>query len=423
VVQQRTPSQSWTRAFSKHSIAILLAGLATSFTGCAEPTVFHRNPVNVLPMNSLQRGWFVDLDQSNDPIVKIDVRDRLVYVYLQSKTVIGFDRKAGTLKMTMEVHSPALRLQPLVELKNHIVFPNTTSLEVFTAEGFFEKEIHLSRPLRSDASGEGEVMYFGSVGPNGGLVEAFDISQPYTLQKWEFLTRDTAAVTAGTATYGGVTYSASQNGEIDAVTAEMQQLWDIDNGEFQAGPVTADLKVDESGLYIASKDTKLSCVNRSTGKLKWQYFAGTPLTESPVTTSDSVYQIVPGLGLVALDKLTGAFNRTPRWVNPTATQFLAQDEKFAYLADPRPTADDKGEVGYAIIAVDKQTGKQAFESDHKDFSVFGTNRKDSTIYAGFPGGKFFAITPVLKAGQIGEMVMAPAPAPVVVLDYPPENNQ
>jgi hypothetical protein len=267
------------------------------------------------------------------------------------------------------------------------------------------------------------VIYFGSVGPHGGLVEAFDVGAPYTLQKWEFLTNDGAAVTAGTAVYNGVIYSADEHGEIDAVSSERQQLWDTENGEFQTGPVAADLKVDESGLYIASKDSKLSCVNRATGKLKWQFFAGTPLAESPVTTNDTVYQYVPGQGMAALDKISGAFNRSPRWIYPTATQFLAQDEKYAYLADPRYPADEKEQSGFAIIAVDKQTGKEAFESEHKDFSIFGTNHKDSTIYGGFPDGKFFAITPVLKPGQIGELVMAPAPAQLVAADYRHENDE
>ncbi len=383
--------------------------------GCAEPASFHRNAVAVMPMDCLERSWYVDLELARDPVVKIDVRDKLVYVYTQSKEVIGFDRKAGTLQLTMHVRSPDLRLLPLVELKDYLVFPNATSLEVFDSKGFFDKSIPLPRPLRGDASGDKDSVYFGSVGPNGGLVEAYNVARPYGPQEWEFLTRDKGDVTAGTATYGGVVYSGSVGGEVDAVTAERNQLWDTDHGEFLvAGPITADLKADEFGLYIASKDSKLYCINRNNGKLKWQYFAGTPLTESPVTTADSVYIMVPHAGLAALDKITGKYNRLPRWIHPTATQFLAQDDRYAYLADPRPTADDKGQPGYAIIAVDKQTMKLAFESDHKDFAVFGTNRRDSTIYAATADGKFFAIKPVLKAGQIGELVMsqmiAPAPA-------------
>ncbi len=409
MVQQRTPRQSWSKILPKATLALLLAALsAGSVGGCSEPVPFHRNPVAILPPGSLTREWFVDLQLTKDPIVNIDVRDKLVYVYTQSKEVIGFDRQAGTLKMTMQVNNPGPRLRPLVELKDRIVFPNPTSIEVFDGEGYFEKSIPLNVPLRSNASGDGETIYFGSVGPHGGLVESYDVSQPYAPQRWEFLTRDTGDVTAGTADYGGVVYSGSQLGEVDAVTSERNQIWDTDHGNFLvSGPITADLVVDESGVYVASNDTKLYCIDRRIGKLKWQYFSGQPLIDAPVTTPDSVYQYVPRKGLVALDKLSGPFNRTPRWIHPTATQFLAQDEKYAYLADPRPTADDKGHTGYAIIAVDKQTMKYAFESDHKDFSIFGTNRKDSLIYAGFPDGKFFAIRPVIKAGKIGELVMVP----------------
>jgi hypothetical protein len=416
VVQQRTPRRSGIslKAYPKWGFAILMAGI---LGGCAEPPVFHRNSVAILPAGSLSREWFVDLHLTDDPIVKIDVRDKLVYVYTTSKEVLGFDRKAGTLKMTMHVSSPSSRLQPLVELKDRIVFPNAISIEVFDDKGFFEKSIPLNVPLRSNASGDNETIYFGSVGPHGGLVEAYDVSQPYAPQQWEFMTRDTADVTAGTADYGGIVYSGSQEGEVNAVTSERNQIWDTDHGNFLvSGPITADLVVDESGVYVASNDTKLYCIDRRTGKLKWQYFAGQPLTESPVTTSDTVYQYVPHKGLAALDKLSGPFNRTPRWIHPTATQFLAQDEKYAYLADPRPSADDKGAPGYAIIAVDKQTMKFAFESDHKDFTVLGTNRKDSLIYAAFADGKFYAIHPVLKAGQIGELVMVPVQPEVAAAD-------
>jgi outer membrane protein assembly factor BamB len=307
----------------------------------------------------------------------------------------------------MHVRSPSIRLMPLVELKNHLVFPSATALEVYDNTGAFEQSIKLERPLRSNVSGDGDMIFFGSAGPHGGLVEGYDVSVPYAPQKWEFLTYDGADVTSGTAVYSGVVYSGSEKGEIDAVTVQRAQIWDTDHGNFLVyGPIFADLVADEAGLYVASRDYSLYCVNRTTGKLKWQYFTGAPLSDAPVTTSDSVYQMVPGKGLAAVDKILGPFNRTPRWIHPTASQFLSQDEKYVYLADPRGESEISKRTQYAIIAVDKLTMKLAFESDHKDFTVFGTNRKDGTIFAGYDDGKIFAIKPVLKAGQIGELVMS-----------------
>jgi len=394
---QRSPIRPTMKTISKCSLAIVILGLIGA---CTEIVPFKHNAVSVLPMGSLQRAWFVDLDTKTDPVVKIDVRDKLVYVYTQAKRVICYDRKAGTPQFTVQVNSPDINMRPLVELKDRLVFPNATTLEVYDNKGVFDKSIPLDKPLQSNAAGDNEMVYFGTAGPHGGLVEAYDVSAPYAPQRWEFLTHDGENVSAGVTVYGGVIYSGSEGGEVDAVSAQRSQIWDTDHGNFLVyGPITADLKTDEAGLYVASRDTNLYCVNRTTGKLKWQYFAGAPLTDAPITTSDTVYQYVPGKGLAALDKITGAFNRSPRWVHPTATQFLAQDDKYAYLADPRAN-------GFAVIAVDKQTAKLAFESDHKDFTVLGTNHgKDDLIYAGYIDGKIFALQPVLKAGEIGELVM------------------
>ncbi len=382
---------------------MVLIGLSGA---CSEPMQFKHNPVSSLPMGSLQSSWFVDLQLKNDPIVRLDVRDKTVYAYTAGKRVIGFDRKAGTLQLSMTVKSPDVTLLPLVELKDHLVFPNATSLEVYDTKGIYERSIPLERPLRGNASGEGNLIFFGSAGPHGGLVEAYDISVPYAPQKWEYLTYDGADVTAGTAVYSGVVYSGSEAGEIDAVSVARAQIWDTDHHNFKVyGSIMADLRTDETGLFVASRDYNLYCINRATGKLKWQYFSGSPLGEAPVTTIDTVYQYVPGKGLAALDKILGPFNRTPRWIHPTATQFLSQDSKYAYLADPRPDPENSSHTVYAIIAVDKQTMKPAFESDHKDFTVFGTNHKDGTIYAGYDDGKIYAIKAVLKPGEIGELVM------------------
>jgi outer membrane protein assembly factor BamB len=389
-------------------LALAVAGV----DGCEHVTPPPPPFIGVLPQGSFERGdWTVDLDLAKgDYITRVDVRDKLVYVYTSSKMVVAYDRKAGTRKFGMQVPSPVDTLLPLVELPDMIVFPNSTELEVFDKQGQFQRSVPLPSPLRSDAVGEKSSIYFGAAGARGGLVEAYDLSRPYAPQQWEYLTRDTKAVTAGPAVSDGIVYSGSDGGEVDAVATENRaQVWDTDHGEFlAAGPITADLQIDDSGLYVASHDSKMYCINKTTGKLRWQYFAGEPLYDAPILTSDTVYQYVQGKGLAALDKNTGAYDRRPRWIHPTATQFLSQDEKFVYLLDPRSDSNnpDAPPANY-IIAVDKQTGVKQFESRRSDFTVFGTNRKDSTIFAAFGDGRVMTIKPVLKAGVIGELVMVP----------------
>ncbi len=412
-----TPSTKKTNLKNLAIIGALTMAVA-GLTGCGGPPPPEAKPyIGVLPQGSFERGWSADLALAKgDYVTRVDVREQLVYVYTFSKRVSALDRKAGTLKFNIDVKSPVKALLPLVELKNMIVFPNSTALEVYDGRGMYVKSVPMPSPLRSNAAGEGTTLFFGAAGDRGGLVEAYDLARPYAPQKWEYLTRDTSPVTAAPAVSTGILYSGSNEGEIDAVsTNNRAQVWDTEHGAFLAsGAITADLQVDDSGLYISSRDSKMYCVNKTTGKLKWQYFAGAPLRDSAVLTSDTVYQYVPGLGLAAIDKNTGAYDRTPRWVHPTAKQFLSQDDKYAYLLDPRADSDQPELTPQnVIIAVDKQTGVQAFESKRSDFASFGTNRKDNTIFAGFADGRVITIRPVLKAGAIGELVMAPSPVGLV----------
>jgi outer membrane protein assembly factor BamB len=227
--------------------------------------------------------------------------------------------------------------------------------------------------------------------------------------------------------YGEIIYSGDDRGEVDAVSAARLQVWDTDHGVFLTkGAITADLRVDDSGLYVACTDTKLYCINRTTGKLKWQYFAGGQLSSSPVLTADTVYQMTPNLGLVALDKAavpeknaqatpTTAYDRVPKWTCREAEQFLSQDARYTYVAEGRanPMGPELPRQQW-VVALDRQTGKPAYESEHHDFAIFGTNPRDGLIYVGFADGKLMALAPVLRAGQIGEMVMVPVSPPVTV---------
>ena len=79
----------------------------------------------------------------------------------------------------------------------------------------------------------------------------------------------------------------------------------------------------------------------------------------------------------------------------------------------RPDPAHPGASTRTIVALDKQTGKKAFESDHHDFACLGINPRDGLIYVAFAGGKIMALQPVLRAGQIGELVRATPPAPTL----------
>ena len=412
----------------KLAAAALIAAVITS-AGCGtEPTPFRENPVGVLKQNSLSRNWFVDLNLSGagHQVMTLDVRQKLLLVVTADKHVTAIDRRTGVVQYTLAVNSPDLQLQPAVELEGLLVFPNATNLQVFDDHGRFLKTVPVPTPVRSHVAAEsneapgtnrGTTVYFGASGNgNGGLVEAYDVSRTSAYQKWEYITHTQGSIVAAPVVFGDIIYTGDDRGEVDAVNTSRIQTWDTDHGVFlTGGAITADLRADESGLYVASNDTKLSCINRTTGKLKWQFFAGAPLGDAPVLTPDTVYLMTPNHGLVAIDKTAGAYNRAMRWSCPEAEQFLAQDAKFTYVAESRPNPNSELPRERFVVALDKQTGRPAFESDHHDFSVFGTNPRDNLVYVGFADGKLMALEPVLRAGQIGELVMVPVKREAVAM--------
>ena len=396
-----------------HSLArsIPLFFLALLFAGCAKPVRYIPNETAALPAGSFARlsNGLVDLQLTpDDSLTRIDVREKSIYIFTARKQVTSLDRKAFKTNFITTVNTPGDRLLPPVELADKIVFPTSISMELFDYTGKFLRSVSLSAPLRSGAAGRGERIYFGADDPQGGRVMALDLSHTYNIYTWQLLTPG-GAITSAPVLYNSILFVGTENGDVYAVNEDSSHVWAIESGIFQtAGPIIADLKANDSGLYVASKDEKLYCINLLTGKLLWQFFAGAPLESAPVPFKDVVYQAIPGLGLAAIPAGNSApYIRSAKWIYPTATRFLSQDEKYAYMIEPWQDPTDEKKTGNTIIAVDKETGHKAFQSAHTDFNVFGTNVWDSTIYAGYSSGQVLAITPVLKAGQIGELVLAP----------------
>src|SRR5262249_36739134 len=150
----------------------------------------------------------------------------------------------------------------------------------------------------------------------------------------------------------------------------------------------------EFGVYVASTDSKLYCLDRASGKIKWQYFGGAPLRTAPVVIGETVYQAVPGVGVAAIDKTTGDYDRKPRWLVRGTTQFLSEDANNAYLR----TNDN------LIVAVNKKTGEQKFHSTRQDLRLFATSeRNDGIVFTAAINGDVYAIRPALKAGTVGEL--------------------
>ena len=375
-----------------------------------------------LPLQSFSRQWGTDQQLRGDAMKSLHVREKSVFAYTRQGKVASLGRESGTIEYWVTVKGGSTALHPPVVMEerlsfrrpiraakhqeearweavdaNPVVFPSVTTLEVYNrVDGQFVTSVNLQSAVRTDAVGRGGILYLGAAYRNGSRGAAIDITQPYSPVRWEVMF-PRGNISAAPVLRGSEVYFAGEDGSVIAVSAaDRTPVWTLPGNAFKTGAaVVADLAADDETVYVASTDSKLYALNRNTGRIRWQYFAATALRDGPSVTSDTVYQFIPGVGLVALAKATGEFNRQPIWVAKDCTQFLAQDDRNAYL---------RRRDG-AIVARDKKTGEVHFTSNQR-FGVFATNtlKEDGMIYASTKAGRVLSIRPILKPGMVGEVV-------------------
>ena len=366
-----------------------------------------------LPLQTFARQWATDLALRGDTLDELHVRPDTIYAYTDRGRVVSLARDSGALQFSRLIkgggtllHEPVvvddkmtLPSEPDPTTAVPVIFPTATTLEILDkGTGRFVRSVNVDFTIRSDAVGRGAMVYVGGAYRRSSRAAALDIRQPYVAVQWELMTPG-GAISAKPGLWEDAVYFGGEDGSVYAVSAAAREpIWPLPGGVFRTGgPIVADLVVDADSVYVASTDNKLYALNRNSGRIQWQYYAGAALRTGPTVTSDTVYQYVPGTGLVAIDKSAGQPIRQPRWVADDATQLLSVDERNAYV---RTRAN-------RIAAHDKKTGQRLFTSQRRDLAVFGTNvaKEDGIIYAATKRGRVIAVRPVLKPGTVGEVVM------------------
>jgi len=375
-------------------IGTLAGALMTGAAGCGNK----KEPAPVPKVTPLQPGsftpaWHANLELRNDRLTELHVREDMIFAYARDHVAYGIGRSGGALLFINPIKASGGVLRPPVVLEEQIVFPTGASFEIYNKTGHHERSIRLEYATRSPAANFDSTLFVGLDYPQGGRAAAIDVTKAYSPTRWELLT--SGGVSARPAVYEKSVFIGGEDGRIYAVAPDRTPIWPLEGGVYlTSGRIVADVQADETGVYVASTDSKLYSVNRLNGKTQWQYYGGAALNTPPELTETTVYQYVRGRGVVAIDKVSKQFNREARWQVKNATQFLAEDDANTYLR----RRDN------SIVAVDRATGKEKFHS-RGAFDVFASNTGDDTIYAARKDGQVFAIKPVTKAGSVGEVVM------------------
>jgi outer membrane protein assembly factor BamB len=352
-------------------------------------------PIVSLPAGSFTRQWSASLDlPATENLQRLWLRRDLVLARTDQNDAYQFDASSGTLQAVLKLAPPTGSVGKPVLTDHFLVWPANSIINVFDFSGRRVNSDSLDHAVSSGGAAHGDRFFIAIHYETNSRLLALDLADKYIDTAWE-LQRSHAIISAP-AVYENTLYTADSAGSVFAVATDNTRnpAWPGDHTFHTYAPVLADLKVDDYGLYVASTDTILYCLDRNNAKVKWQWLSGQALRAAPVVTADSVYQILPANQLAAIDKISKdpeAYNRKPRWI-VSARQFLSADAKNVYVL---------GTDGH-LLAVDKQTGQIRFQSVRSDFTAAAINPASATIYAATPGGLITAITPVLQAGSMGE---------------------
>ncbi|MBN1475811.1 PQQ-like beta-propeller repeat protein [Candidatus Sumerlaeota bacterium] len=142
----------------------------------------------------------------------------------------------------------------------------------------------------------------------------------------------------------GLLFVVTQGGFILAHDAETgDRLWGrrVITARHRASPVC-----DDDTLYVGMPDAQVYAMEKTTGRLRWQVFAGGPIRTGPALVDGTVY-VATELGLVlALDAETGA----ERWAFQTEGRIHgspAVNEGVVYI----------GSQDMHLYAIDAETGE------------------------------------------------------------------
>lgn len=405
---------------ARHHLTLLAAGLAALLGGCAGPTAAPATrPVNLsvmdLPANSFARQVPIDLKlPDGDSVADLHLAGGRLYVMTRQNLAYGLT-PGGTPTFVRRIAAEGETVYPPVIASAtagatgsdatsdataaapdaEVVFPTAAGLHVYRPDGTPVRTVDTQYSVRTHiASGLG-LIYGGIDTPRGGRLGAFDPGRDFAALRWSV---QQGALRAGPAFYGRVVYFGTIDGRVYAVSPDRTTPWaGLPDKSFQTdAEIVADLAADDYAVYVAGTDKKLYAIDRATGKVRWYYFAQTPLTDAPIVTADAVFQIVPGKGIVKIEKVKGDLYRTPLWTAPDVTQYVSADATNVYAKK------SDGE----LVALDQSTGKVKFTVALPFDRLYATNLGDPTIYSADKLGRVTIIKPVLKAGQVGLPLMA-----------------
>jgi len=195
------------------------------------------------------------------------------------------------------------------------------------------------------------------------------------VQAFEVAAENGSLITSVLADQDVVVFATRAGNVVCTAADKAKKIW-----QFDAPAAIADLVVcDADSLYFACRDTCVYRLELSSGHLIWKYQTQAILDASPQIGKKVIYQRIPNVGLIALDKQTGKLI----WQLADGVGLLAES------GDKVLVITKSGQ----ITAMDNIKAKQLYSIDVGQPVKYATNTVDSRIYIGDAKGRLACLQP------------------------------
>jgi len=325
----------------------------------------------------LVKYWQLQLllepDQTIQTVYLID--DQL-YAGTQDGYVFAVHAPTGVLRWVRQITRSGYPVRRPCHAGEQVIFVTPSDLQVYnrrTGEPLIRTDLRF--PAGGAPVSDGARIFLGGVDHR---LYAFDARTHYL--DWRLVT--SGAVNSTPTIRADTIYFANDAGAVYACTRENKTFrWQTSTYD----QITADLVVDERGVFVASRDYSLYLLDLNFGNIRWRARLSGPLYEAPVLTPDTVYQYTPADGLVAIDSQTiGETDKRIRWKLPNGRTLLTVHKDRAYVLTRDGTV--------AVLNVGDGTPVMDIPADGLTLGLPAPEAE--TVYVAGPDGRLFCARPV-----------------------------
>ncbi len=354
-------------------------------------------PSSALQKVDLIQFWQLQLTLEEDQALQTAyLVDDTLYLGTQDGYLFSVDAYSGAIRWLRQVTGSGYEVRRPCHAGDKTIVVTPIDVQIYqrrSGDPIARRQLRF--PAGTGPMSDGNLLFIGGIDHR---LYVLDIDTLFV--RWRLVVD--GPITSTPAQYGDNVVMADDAGSVYACTrADKVRRW---RGTTFAR-VSADLVVNDQGVYVASHDQSLYLMDLTYGRARWRARFSGPLYEAPVVTKEAAYQYCPNDGLVAVETEVVSVENRMRWTLPQGRKALTIHDGHTFVL-----AGDG-----SILAVNTATGEVMHTFSAAGLTLPIPAPDAETIYLASADGRLFcakprSVTPLSRQDVLKALAGADQPA-------------